>query len=429
MEVFLSEGLSYVLYSSFYAFVMIFSVILIYVLISFGLFIINLLRGKYRTYIFSQHSQVVSNLKNDKYYPTFYLQNCILQAAFPMFLQIPTTFYKREYIKTHDNVTISLDWVVTDEKKPLVWIVHGYTGGTDSTYMKSIIESLRYDYNIVCSQYRGLNDTPLSTNISFHGGVIEDSEFILEYLKSSDYVKKICSFKTYFDSKPHKYNELDNRAMNGKGKMKKAPNTDNKLYIIGISMGGNILTRILASKPSYYNKFVLGFVSVSNPFNLYDLQVNNTGNLYDSFLLKRCKSMVSTHAILKSNKNIRADKIHEIDKCADYNTHYSMKLYKEKTTFKDVDDYLLSISSYNCISKLDIPTLFINSEEDPLNSFTRDELEKLSIQNKNISFIVTSHGAHCTWTEGLYPTRWYEKITLKYLNLLNNTQILDKKNK
>jgi predicted alpha/beta-fold hydrolase len=206
---------------------------------------------------------ITNKIKPIDYRPTFYLPSCLSQMIFNEIKSHPNIEYKREFIPTHDNGMISLDWVVTNnqsETQPdkLLVILHGLTGGSESSYIKETAEifSNQKDFKVVVVNYRGISNTALLTPTFYHAGYTEDMHTAMRFIKLNY--------------------------------------PDMKCYTLGTSMGGNILTKLLASTDEF-NDYVKGFVSVSNPLNCYEVEKRNRGKVLDFFLIQRQLGYVQKH--------------------------------------------------------------------------------------------------------------------------------------
>ncbi len=209
-----------------------------------------------------RNNYLVNQLLPIDYRPTFYLPTCLAQMIFNEIKSHPVVKYKREPLETHDQGMISLDWLEnehSDQKKSkLLVILHGLTGGSESSYIKEIAETFgkKPEFQVVVVNYRGINNTPLLTPNIYHAGYYEDIYTAMKYLKS-------------------KYQHL-------------------RCYTIGTSMGANCFTKLFANHDDF-NEWVKGFVSVSNPLNNHEVERRNRDGILDYFLIKRQKNYVIKH--------------------------------------------------------------------------------------------------------------------------------------
>jgi predicted alpha/beta-fold hydrolase len=217
-----------------------------------------------------KNKYIANKLLPVDYKPTFYIPNCFSQMVYNEIKAKPEIEYKREYVNTHDGGVISFDWVVKSDAKEdiksdkLLVVLHGLTGGSESSYIKEILEEYNKlpGFKIVAINYRGVSGSPLLTPSIYHAGYTEDLRTALSYLQSH------------------------------------YPN--HRCYAIGTSMGANIFTKLLANHQEF-NSYIKGFISISNPFNCHEVEKRNRGGILDMFLRKRQIAYIETHKeILKS---------------------------------------------------------------------------------------------------------------------------------
>lgn len=365
-----------------------FVIIVAYLIICYIIHII-LYCTYYSTTVYSSNQQLKEILSKFKYVPTFYLPLTIFQIVFFVLMPCPDLKFKREYYTLKDKTTISFDWCLHHIQKPLLVICHGMTGGTETAYMKSLLSALYSSFNLVTIHFKGINDTPLTVNYSFHCASTQDTKEALDIIRSSTGVKAFYKTSEEFNS----------------------------FFLIGISMGANLLVNVFESNPSYYNSFIKAFISVSNPLFLKDLVDKNKGNIADKFILKRCQSIILKNDILKTNTNFDFNDVKKTKSCNEFNTKIAMRMEHNKFNFKSLDDYYFRTSSGYHVSKVKVPSLFLISEMDSLNSIGDLNLEVISAESKHLNFIVTSHGGHVTWSEGIFPKRVSNQYNIQ-LNLV-----------
>lgn len=232
------------------------------------------------------------------YKATPYLPSCLTQMIYNELKSKPEIKYKREYIKTHDGGVFSFDWVVNDEMKEetnptsalktseessenydrpnkihmnssppdkLLVILHGLTGGSESTYIREIIEEFKGypGYKIVAINYRGIAESPLLTPFIYHAGYTEDLHTAMKHLKNN------------------------------------YPNL--RCYAIGTSMGANIFTKFLGVNHEF-DDYIKGFISISNPFNCYEVEKRNRGGVLDMFIIRRQVRYIERHKEMLKQK-------------------------------------------------------------------------------------------------------------------------------
>lgn len=217
-----------------------------------------------------ENKLLLNTMKNKEYKPTFYLPGFYFQHIFhKLYPPRPKLNFKREYIKTLDRALLSLDWALNDscneDESKLFVVFHGLTGGTEAGYLREMIRTfLKHGgYKIVVVHNRGINDTPLFTPYTFHAA------YYLDFLHAMKVIQK-------------RY-------------------PDKECYTLGISMGANIFSKLLAQE-SCLNNYIKAFISISNPFNLLIGEKRNRGSLVDYTMRKALILYVDKHNVLKSHK-------------------------------------------------------------------------------------------------------------------------------
>jgi predicted alpha/beta-fold hydrolase len=210
--------------------------------------------------------EIANSLKPLCYKPTIYLPHYLLQMLYNEFKPIPHVKFFREYIKSKDGGIFSLDWEIsesfcsTEETNKILVLMHGLTGGSESGYIREIIQKFSNSYKIVVVQNRGINDTPLFTPFTYHANWSQDFKIAIEIIKQR-YPKANC-------------------------------------FTLGISMGSNILTNFFGTDHSL-DDYVKCFISISNPFTIVETEKRNRGNVLDMLLTGALKEYFSEHSILE----------------------------------------------------------------------------------------------------------------------------------
>jgi predicted alpha/beta-fold hydrolase len=251
------------------------------------------------------NKKLMNSLLPIDYKTTPYLPSCLLQMVYNELKSKPEIKFKREYVKAHDGGIFSFDWVVNDMNKDinsdttnesnqfnlpstidesddnpnkikfntnshnspdkLLVILHGLTGGSESTYIREIIEEFKQDssFKIVAVNYRGISESPLLAPFIYHAGYTEDLHTAMKHLKNN-YPSMRC-------------------------------------YAIGTSMGANIFTKFLGTNHDF-DDYIKGFISVSNPFNCVEVEKKNRGGVLDMFIIRRQVRYVEKHKEMLKQK-------------------------------------------------------------------------------------------------------------------------------
>lgn len=222
-----------------------------------------------------KNKKIYENMRPYNYSPAFLMPYPIIQMLLHESMTPKKSNFKREYITSSDGGQYSLDWVVENPKdffdkkdKKIMLILHGLTGGSQTIYIRDIIEEYKQlkGFKICVLHSRGINDTPLKTPISYH----------VSFTKDLDHCLKM--FKKRFPEMP--------------------------IYTTGVSMGANILTKYLSNE---YNMgdYVKCFISISNPFDFHALKENVQNSFLPYFLKKNISSYLQLNSILRNNEGKR----------------------------------------------------------------------------------------------------------------------------
>ena len=335
----------------------------------------------------ADNEKYLNEIKKMKYNCPLYLINFYCQLIMSEYLkgnnieELNKVTYDRITIPTHDgHQLISIDFYKNEmEFDKIVLIMHGLTGGSDSTYIKDTmigLDKLLPKAKLCCVNYRGINKNELLTSKCYHAGFTDDFE------------TSLLKIKSLFP--------------------------DKNIYLVGFSMGANIITKLISKNDLSNNTkeallSVKGFVSVSNPSDIVTLEQNNRGKFLDSYLLQRWKKYVSHHKdIFKKDERINVDFIisDQLKSYRDFDSEFTCKIFG----FENPEDYYTFSESKDDIFKLPINSLFINAKDDLLSPFEKI-FEKFSGQNPKLTFIFTDIGSHCCWYEkNSYFKFKYERV-------------------
>ena len=294
------------------------------------------------------NTRTINKLGDLNFIPYFLLPDFYTQATYHETIPTKQVIYKREYIQNpHYSGLISLDWVVETEdcsrikstpSKNLLIICHGLAEGSDTLYVKDISDAFtKENYSIVCIHARGINDTPLTSPKVYNCNFTTDLKFSFNYLR------------------------------------KKYP--DYNAFVIGASMGANLSYLTIAKNPEFSN-WIKGYCSVSNFFDMTNSNKKCIGSLHEKFLLKNLKKYISKHQdmfnIDSKKYNYSTKDLLKSDSMTTFNTEVVLKPF----SYKSHEEYHNLSSSSNWIDKINVRTLILIAENDPIVSFGEEEEKK-----------------------------------------------------
>jgi predicted alpha/beta-fold hydrolase len=316
--------------------------------------------------------------KESHFKPAWWLKNNHLQTLFPvLFSSKKQVSLFREDFYLPDGDLLQLDWSENYIKnnKPILVLLHGLEGSSSSPYIQRTMQSaFKLGFIAVCMHFRGCGGLPNKLPRAYHAGETEDLNFFLKSLIQNSDMKQI--------------------------------------YVVGFSLGGNVLLKWLGENPD--NKIVKSAVAVSVPFELSNSASKmNKGvsKFYQWWLIKSLKE-----SILNKNQfqtlGMSKEDIHNLKNFWEFDDKITAKLHG----FKDVQDYYKKSSSRQFLKKIKTPTLIIHSQDDPF--MTSSCIPKKEELSNSIHLEVTDRGGHIGFITGnipFCPHYWLEERVLKYL--------------
>lgn len=319
----------------------------------------------------------------------------------------PKVNYEREIIPLPDGGQASVDWAIPpltkeedkpslpstirEDEKAIAVILHGLTGGSQEGYVKCLAtEFMANGYKTVVFNSRGCAGTQLISPQLYTGAYTKDLDFLLKNV-----VKK------------------------------RFPNE--KIVAVGCSLGSNILTKYVGEQG--HDCILTAMCSLANPFDfLISAKV-----LDESFLGRKLYSPGMTYALRKLfNRHRKAfegtalDVEHILSSklMYEFDTRCTCKLFG----FRSADEYYRHASSTRVIADIRIPSLFLNSLDDPI-------APKLAIPYGDIEsnpftvLAVTKKGGHLGWFSNTKSgkaklDRWFPTPVAEFFNIsLNITPV------
>lgn len=303
-----------------------------------------------------------------------------LQTIYAYYLkQTPNFTYRRQRWETPDGDFIDLDWLdeFSDDSKLLV-LFHGLEGCSRSHYAVSLMNQLRSEgWRGVVPHFRGCGGEINRWPRGYHAGDSAEVDWILRGLK------------------------------------KEKPGS--RLYVVGISMGGNDLLKWLGQQGDYALHVVHRAVAVSVPLDLQIAaeQLDHGWNklIYTRDFLSTMKpkvlSKIAAHGLDLDPRAIRATStFREIDNL------YTAPIHG----FRDAVDYWIRSSSRPWLQRIKVPTLLINSRNDPF--FPGFALPTRGEVAEAVALEYPESGGHLGFVSGRFPGQfnWLPRRILTFLS-------------
>ncbi|WP_153785514.1 hydrolase [Pseudomonas sp. EMN2] len=300
--------------------------------------------------------------------PATGLTNPHLQTLWgPLWRKLPDLQRNRERLWLADGDFLDLDWHGPHQPDtPLVLVLHGLTGSSNSPYVKGLQQALQLrGWASVAINWRGCSGEPNLLARSYHSGASEDLAETIRHLRAQ-------------------------RPL--------AP-----LYAVGYSLGGNVLLKYLGESGSASE--LEAAVAVSVPFRL-DQCADRIGlgfsKIYQAHFMREMLAYVQDKQRHFRDKG-HHEGLAEIERLGSLRKLRTFWDFDGKVTaplngFSDVHDYYRRASSRYYLRENRTPTLIIHASDDPfVFSHSLPSADELAPQTQ---FELHSRGGHVGFVDG-----------------------------
>ncbi|XP_031386485.1 embryogenesis-associated protein EMB8-like isoform X4 [Punica granatum] len=325
------------------------------------------------------YQDVVSNcsLLHGRYLATPWLSSPHVQTAFlNYFGKPPMVSYTREIFAASDGGNIALDWLASsyghgntvndpiskEGSTPIVVVIPGLMSESSAAYIKHLVFHMakKRRWNVVVSNHRGQGGISVTTDCFYNAGWTEDVRAVVNHL-SREYPM--------------------------------AP-----LYIVGTSVGANILVKYLGEDGE--NVPVAGAVAVCSPWDLL---------IGDRFIGRKLVQKFYDRAIASG-----------LQRYAFLHVPFEILITMQPAEL----DNLRRCSSANYIGNVSVPLLCISALDDPVCSREAIPWDECRL-NSNVVLATTKHGGHLAFFEGLAGSSlWWVRASDEFLDNLETSRYL-----
>jgi len=316
---------------------------------------------------------------------------------------LPSIVYKREVFTFQDGGEAVLDWKYDDKddipdqlidgrkevpEKPIVLILPGLTGWSQSDYVKTFVHVAIQEVKARCVvfNFRGLGGHNLQTPRTYCGANTDDLSEILAHIKA---------------------------------RHPKAP-----VVGVGISLGGIILGNYLADKGESARDFLVATFLESVCFDTFKgcKSLEQPGlNLLLNRHLANClvESIREVKHLFESNYDL--DHVFSSKTIKEFDSRFTAKLFG----YKNVNEYYTAARLASRLPNIKVPSLALSAEDDPFqpgDSLPTDGAARSS----HVAILATKYGGHIGFMEGTLPTRYHysDRLFSQYLKtVLGNKEI------
>ncbi len=290
--------------------------------------------------------------------------------------------YRRERMELKDGDFLDLDFYDGDPSKPTVLIFHGLASTSASTYVKTLADEIHQNgWNAAVMIARGQSGEPNRLKGTNHAGNIADVDAAVKYVLET--------------RKPE------------------------SLYLVGFSLGGNMLMKWLGDNSEFIPYQVKSAAAVSAAYDLAKVASLLDGNFFNREVYVR--SMLKFLKPLAEEKEKRFPGSLNVEKVKRAKTFrvYDREVTAHLNGFKDENEYWRLSSSMNSLSSITVPSLLIHADNDPFLPASELPYTEM-LKSSSVKLLVTRDGGHLGFVSGGWPgrsDRWLEKNIMEYFSL------------
>ena len=317
--------------------------------------------------------------------PAWWLDNGHLQTIFPTLCRpSPHLLTERKRLQTPDRDFIDIDYY-GDSQWPLVIILHGLTGSSDSIYVKSLQRALfEKGLRSVALNFRGCSGKPNNTSRWYHSGETSDLNYLYQMLRNRQPQMPMAA--------------------------------------VGFSLGGNVLLKWLGENGEQLKLFAA--VSVSAPLKL-DLCATRLDCGFSKFYRNRLIHELKTglhekhQHLLQLNLTEEAKKISALGDISQIKSfwQYDEQVIARLYDFRSAMDYYQRNSARPFLKNIYSPTLLIQANDDPF--LTPEVIPQQHELSKSVDLEITKGGGHVGFIYGHQPFKplyWLDKRIPDFLS-------------
>ena len=304
--------------------------------------------------------------------PPFYQFNGHLQTIIASFRKIEGVSYERERIKTLDSDFVDLDWIDNNSSK-LVVLTHGLEGGSNRPYILGMAKMFsKKGYDVLAWNCRSCSGELNHHLKMYNHGDTEDIGLVVETAaKRKDY---------------------------------------HEIVMVGFSMGGNMTLKYASLNRHPSVKKVVAF-SAPLDMRTSSLILDKPSNwLYKKNFQSKMMPKLEQKAVLFPDKI----NIQNVKKRKDW-------LFQLETFFctingyPSLDNFFYNGSALNFISKIEIPALIVQAQNDPISTPECTPIA-LAENHKFIYLEAPLNGGHCGFMEaGDREHSWAERRAVDFI--------------
>lgn len=318
---------------------------------------------------------------NELFVAPWWAKNRHLQTVWGnLFRRLPTLpNMQRNRLELSDGDFIDVD-IHRQDNRPTLLLLHGLEGSIDSPYIRGMIEAaMAKNWQVAVMHFRSCSGEPNRLLRSYNSGVSDDLDNVLKLLKQQSI------------------------------------NVD---YIVGYSLGGNVLLKWLGEQSEKASIKAAVAVSVPLMLDICATEIHQgLSRIYEWSLLRTLRNK-TRQKVLKfgSDKLLKMEDISKLNSFWQFDNQVTAPAHG----YKDAKDYYNKASSRQFVKHIKVPTLIIQAKDDPfMNSSVLPDINEMPA---NVLLEASEYGGHVGFTQGKWPWRaeyYLERRIPNYLEKFN----------
>ncbi|MDC1175234.1 alpha/beta hydrolase [Bacteriovoracaceae bacterium] len=284
------------------------------------------------------------------------MNNGHVQTIYPYFFRkVPGVTFERVRINTRDFDFLDLD-INSCGSDECIILTHGLEGDSNSPYIRGMTKyfAALEEKDIIAWNMRSCSGELNKLPQFYHGASIDDLDEVVQYAINRGY---------------------------------------KKIRLMGFSLGGNITAFYLGYKGKSIPSQIVASAIFSSPVFLAGsvdkLEKSKIGKLYTESFLNTMRKKVHQKDKIMSLDGIDLEKVDRAKNFYEFDDVVTAPLHG----FKDGKDYYKVASSLQYLHQISVPTLLVQSKDDPFLSRECFPLKEAK-HNPNLFLEITKSGGH-----------------------------------
>ncbi len=309
--------------------------------------------------------------------PCMWLANGHLQtwagALFPRVQQDT----EMESLALPDGDTLELHWLSAEQTDaPILFLLHGLEGSVRSGYIQGMLQVAKnHHWRAVLPHLRGSGGRINNISQSYHAGRTDDLDIALQHIRAR-YPNAPC-------------------------------------VAVGYSLGANLLLKYLGENSA--QPFIKTAIAVCAPFDLAATAAKlsqGVNKIYEHTFVESLKKTIAYKMALNMSMPIDWLELANIKTMHDFDDKITAPLHN----FLNAKEYYAQSSCLQFLPNIQIPTLIINAQDDPL--IPKEVIPSQKQLNQHITLDIQQHGGHVGFISCRAmgkPSYWLEERIAHYL--------------